>query len=207
LSAFLTLETITCTIGTMEQWIAHYGYLGILLGCFVEGETTILVGAIFAKFGFLSLTQVILCSFLGTFMGDCTFFFLGRYFGRSLLERSKLLSRRTDLARRIIHRYGNLIVAVMRLLAGFRAAILVLLGCSHFGSPRFLALDFLATAVWALGISLIGYSFANVVYIFVTDVKGYEGMIVPAVMVIAILAILFYKHVVKEKEEEEFYGD
>lgn len=191
----------------MEQWITRYGYFGVLLGCFMEGETTILIGAIFAKLGFLSLSQVILCSFLGTFMGDCTFFFLGRYFGRSFLQRFKLLGKKTDLAHRIIHRYGNLIVAVMRLLAGFRAAILVLLGCSHFGGLRFLTLDFLATAAWAVGVSLIGYSFANVVYIFVTDVRDYEGMIVPAVVVIAIFMILFYKHMVKEKEEEEFYGD
>jgi membrane protein DedA with SNARE-associated domain len=190
----------------MESWIARYGYLGIFLGCFMEGETTILIGAMFAKLGFLSLTQVIFCSLLGTFMGDCTFFFLGRYFGRSLLKRFQFLQRKTDLARRIINRYGNLIVAVMRLLAGFRAAILVLLGCSHFGGLRFLALDFLATATWAVCVSLIGYSFANVAYIFVRDVRGYEGMIIPLVVVIAVLVILFYKHVVREKEEE-FYGD
>lgn len=191
----------------MEDWIARYGYLGVLLGCFVEGETTILVAAIFAKFGFLSLGQVIVCSFLGTFLGDCTFFCLGRYFGRSLLERFKPLNKKTNLARRIMNRYGNLIVAVMRLLAGFRAAILVLLGCSHFGGWRFLALDFLATAAWAVLVSMIGYTFANVVYIFVSDVRGYEGMIVPVVAVIVVFVILFYRHMVKEKEEEEFYGD
>ena len=93
------------------------------------------------------------------------------------------------------------------LLAGFRAAILVLLGCSHFGGWRFLALDFLATAAWAVLISMIGYTFANVVYIFVSDIKDYEGMIVPLVAVVAVFVILFYRHVVKEKEEEEFYGD
>jgi membrane protein DedA with SNARE-associated domain len=191
----------------MEDWIARYGYLGVLLGCFIEGETTILIGAIFAKFGYLSLGQVIVCSFLGTFLGDCAFFFLGRYFGRSLVERFRPLGRRTELARRIIQRYGNLIVAVMRLLAGFRAAILVLLGCSHFGGLRFLALDFLVIAAWAMLVSLLGYSFANVVYIFVSDVRGYEQMILPIVAVITVFIILFYRHVVKEKEEEEYYGD
>lgn len=191
----------------MEEWIAHYGYLGILLGCFFEGETTILLGAIFAKFGYLSLGQVMVCSFLGTFLGDCAFFLLGRYFGRSFLERFKPLKKRTDLARRIVHGYGNLIVAVMRLLAGFRAAILVLLGCSHFGGLHFLILDCLATAGWAVLVSLLGYSFANVVYIFVSDVKGYERLIVPVLVMVAVLIILLYRHVVKEKEEEEFYGD
>lgn len=191
----------------MEDWIARYGYLGILLGSCIEGETTILIGAIFAKFGYLSLGQVMVCSFLGTYLGDCTFFFLGRYFGRSLVDRFRLLGRRTDLAHRIIGRYGNLIVAVMRLLAGFRAAILVLLGCSRFGGFRFLALDFLATAAWAVLVCLLGYSFANVAHILISDVKGYERIIVPIVIVAVVFIILLYRRAVKEKEEEEFYGD
>jgi membrane protein DedA with SNARE-associated domain len=93
------------------------------------------------------------------------------------------------------------------LLAGFRTAILVLLGCSPFSGLRFLALDCIATAAWAVIVSLIGFSFANVVYIFVSDVKVYEKMIVPIVAIVVVFAILFYRHLVKEKEEEQFYGD
>ena len=59
----------------MEETIARLGYVGVLIGTFLEGETTILLAAIFAKLGYLTLKPVIFWSFIGTFLGDCSFFF------------------------------------------------------------------------------------------------------------------------------------
>lgn len=191
----------------MGDTVARLGYIGVLLGTFLEGETTILVAGIFAKLGFLQLNKVVMCSFLGTFVGDCTFFFLGKYFGRSIIERYEFLRRRTVLSNKIIHQYRHLILFIMRFLAGFRSVILVLLGCANVSTSRFLMIDFVSSLVWSVAVSIIGYSFANVVYIFVHDVKGYETIIIPLVVVPAIAAILLYRHFIKEKEEEQFHGD
>ena len=54
---------------------------------------------------------------------------------------------------------------------------------------------------------MLGYSFANVVYIFVSDTKGYEKVIIPLAVIVAVAPILFYRHLIKEKEEEQFDGD
>ncbi len=183
------------------------GYIGVLLGTFLEGETTILVAGIFAKLGFLHLNKVMFCAFIGTFVGDCSFFFLGKYFGRSVIGRYEFLRRRTALSNKIIHQYRHLILFIMRFLAGFRSVILVLLGCANVRTSRFLLIDLISSLVWSIVVSFIGYSFANVVYIFVNDVKGYEKIIIPLVVVPAIAAILLYRHFIKEKEEEQFHGD
>ena len=62
----------------MEAYVAKYGYIGIFIGTFVEGETTVLLGGIFSRLQYMDLNRVILWAFLGTFVGDCTFFSLGR---------------------------------------------------------------------------------------------------------------------------------
>ena len=191
----------------MGDTVARLGYIGVLLGTFLEGETTILVAGIFAKFGFLQLHKVMLCSFIGTFVGDCSFFFLGKFFGRTLIGRYEILRQRTALSNKIIHQYRHLILFVMRFLAGFRSVILVLLGCANVSTSRFLLIDLISSLIWSIIVSFIGYSFANVVYIFVHDVKGYERIIIPLVVVPAIAAILLYRHFIKEKEEEQFHGD
>jgi membrane protein DedA with SNARE-associated domain len=191
----------------MEDSIVHLGYVGVLLGTFFEGETTILLAGIFAKFGYLKITNVVFFSFLGTFVGDCSFFFLGKYFGSPVIERYDFLRKRTALPNKIIHQNRHLILFIMRFLAGFRSIILLLLGCANVSSARFLIIDILSSAVWSITISLIGYSFANVVYFFVSDIKGYEKIIIPLIVVPAILIILVYRHFIKEKEEEQFHGD
>ena len=191
----------------MGDTVARLGYIGVLLGTFFEGETTILVAGIFAKLGFLKLNKVMLCSFIGTFVGDCSFFFLGKYFGRSVIGRYEFLRSRTALSNKIIHQYRHLILFIIRFLAGFRSIILVLLGCANVRTSRFLIIDFTSSLVWSVLVSFIGYSFANIVYIFVNDVKGYEKIVIPLVVVPAIAAILLYRHFIKEKEEEQFHGD
>ena len=61
-------------------------------------------------------------------------------------------------------------------------------------------------ACWAVLVSMLGYTFGNVVYIFVTDVKGYERMIVPVVMALAVLAIILYRYFVRKNEGEDSHG-
>ena len=95
----------------------------------------------------------------------------------------------------------------MRFLAGFRSIILLLLGCADLGAARFLFVDAASSVLWAVIISMLGYSFANVVYIFVSDPRGYEKIIVPLAVVAAAPVILFYRHFIREKEEERFDGD
>ncbi len=54
-------------------------------------------------------------------------------------------------------------------------------------------------------VSSIGYLFANVVYIFVCDIKQYEKLIVPAIIAGVAVIIVIYRHIVKEREKS--YGN
>ncbi len=184
----------------MEAWIMQYGYIGVAVGTFFEGEATLLLGGIFSQLGFLSLNRVIFYACIGTFLGDCTFFFLGRMFGRTLIDRYQVMRSRTPFADKVIRRYGHLILFTMRFLAGFRTMILILLGCANMNIARFLVTDFFMALVWAGLLSFLGYSFGNVIYIFVTDVTRYQKLIVPVVVAGAITVILFYRHFVRRKE-------
>jgi membrane protein DedA with SNARE-associated domain len=185
----------------VEDWIIHYGYIGIVIGTFFEGETTVLLGGIFSKLGFLSVKTVIVYACVGTFLGDCTFFFVGKLFGAALINRYQIVRSRIPFANKAIHRYGHLILFAMRFLAGFRSMILILLGCANMNIARFLIIDFLMAVLWAVPLSFLGYSFGNMIYIFVTDVTRYQRLVVPAVIAAAITIILFYRNFVRSKEQ------
>ena len=77
----------------MEEYIARYGYIAIVIGTFFEGETTVLLGGIFSKLHYMKLDYVMVWAFLGTFAGDCTFFLLGRVFGRNIIDRHDFLQQ------------------------------------------------------------------------------------------------------------------
>ena len=72
---------------TLEHLIDSYGYIVVLIGTLLEGETILVLGGIAAKLGYLELPWVITCAFTGTLLGDQFFFFMGRYKGHAYLEK------------------------------------------------------------------------------------------------------------------------
>ena len=169
----------------MEEYIARYGYIAIVIGTFFEGETTVLLGGIFSKLCYMKLDYVMAWAFLGTLAGDCTFFSLGKIFGRKFIDRYEFLRSKIPLANGIMKRYGNYIIFLIRFFVGVRGIILLLLGCTDIKKRTFFLYTTISAALWSIVVSATGYLFANVVYLFVHDIKKYEMIIVPAVMIIA----------------------
>jgi membrane protein DedA with SNARE-associated domain len=190
----------------VEAYVTKYGYIGIFIGTFLEGETTVLLGGIFSKLGYMSVSVVMLYAFAGTFVGDCTFFAIGRFFGKNIIERFDFIRNKVPLANRIIRKKGNFIIFMIRFLVGVRAVILILLGCTSLKMSKFLTYSVLNSIAWSIFISIIGFAFGEVVLVFVGDIKKYESIIVPVVLVLVVLLILIYRHTVKEKEKKA-YGD
>lgn len=190
----------------MEAYIAKYGYIGIFVGTFLEGETTVLLGGIFSRLGYMNILTVMFYAFAGTLAGDCTFFSIGRCFGRSIVDRFDFIRNKVPLANRIIKHYGNFIIFIIRFLVGIRAVVLILLGCTNMRTGRFLLFSILNSVCWSILVGLVGYLFGSVVFVFLDDIKKYEAIIVPVVLGLVVLFILIYRYVVNKKERET-YGD
>lgn len=196
--------TLQVDIKDMEAYIAKYGYIGIFIGTFLEGETTVLLGGIFSRLGYMNIFMVMFYAFAGTLIGDFTFFSIGRRYGKKIIDRYEFIRNKVPLANKVIKRYGNFIIFIIRFLVGIRAVVLILLGCTNMGTGRFLFFSFLNSACWSILVSLVGYLFGKVVLVFVDDIKKYETIIVPLVLVLVILLIFVYRYFVNKKEKETY---
>src|SRR5437588_11330960 len=79
---------------SLEPTLNNYGYLavaGLVLledfGVPVPGETTLILAAVYAGAGRLSIWLVVLLGFLGAVVGDNIGFAIGHFGGRRLVER------------------------------------------------------------------------------------------------------------------------
>jgi len=59
---------------TLESIVDTYGYVAVLLGTFLEGETILVLGGFAAHRGYLALPWVIVAAFFGSLCGDQLFF-------------------------------------------------------------------------------------------------------------------------------------
>src|SRR5579871_3338481 len=102
---------------TLQPTLNHYGYLavaGLVLledfGVPVPGETVLILGAVYAGTGRLSIVLVALLGFLAAVTGDNIGFAIGHLGGRPLLERFgryvMLTPERIDKATGFFERHG-----------------------------------------------------------------------------------------------------
>jgi membrane protein DedA with SNARE-associated domain len=101
-----------------HQLIIDYGYLALFIGTFLEGETILVVAGFLAHGGYLELPWVIVAAFSGTFAGDQTFFYLGRFKGIRFLEKRPLWHSKTDKVFDLLHRHQIKVVLGFRFLYG-----------------------------------------------------------------------------------------
>ena len=173
---------------TLEQIVADYGYVAILIGTFFEGETILLVGAFAAHQGYLRIDMVILTAFVGSCAGDQLWYMLGRRYGPGRLVKRPWLADRVERITRWLDRYPTLFILGFRFVYGIRNIAPVAIALSKIPPWRFYVLNVIAAAIWAATGGVAGYVFGAAVEAFVGHLKAVEQRILAAVA----LALLGY---------------
>jgi membrane protein DedA with SNARE-associated domain len=173
---------------TLEQLVADYGYVAILIGTFFEGETILLVGAFAAHQGLLRIDMVILIAFVGSCAGDQFWYMLGRRYGPGRLVKRPWLADRVERVTRWLDRYPTLFILGFRFVYGIRNIAPVAIALSKIPPWRFYVLNVVAAAIWAVTGGLAGYVFGAAVEAFVGHLKVVEQRLLAAV----VLALLGY---------------
>lgn len=186
-----------------HQLIIDYGYLALFIGTFLEGETILVIAGFLAHGGYLELHWVILSAFLGTFAGDQTFFYLGRFKGIAFLEKRPLWHRKTDKVFDLLHRHQIKVVLGFRFLYGVRNVTPFVIGASRMYPGKFFVLNFLGALIWAIAVGYLGYQFGDVAEAVLGEIKHYEMHFLAALVVIGLLLFWRSTHIAKKEKEKE----
>ena len=145
----------------LHALIQEYGYLAILIGTFLEGETILILGGVAAHMGMLELPLVILSAFCGSSAGDQLYYFIGRWKGPALLDRFPRWKGPAAKVEEHIHRHQNLIILTFRFFYGLRNVTPFMLGICRVAVSRYVPLNLAGAAIWAVSFALLGYVFGE----------------------------------------------
>jgi membrane protein DedA with SNARE-associated domain len=179
---------------TVEQLIDQYGYLAILIGTFLEGETVLVLGGLAAQLGHLQLSNVIVAAFLGSFLGDQLYFFLGRTRGKSFIDRRPQWHGRIERMQRLLDRWGDGLVIGIRFLYGLRIAGPFLFGMGRISPLRFVILNMAGAALWASVVATLGFLFGHVAEWVFGDLEHYSMGLFVGVLVLAVAIWLVHRY-------------
>ncbi|MBC7704741.1 MAG: bifunctional DedA family/phosphatase PAP2 family protein [Rhodoferax sp.] len=161
------LQYLIDLVGRLGQW----GYLIIFLGAMLEsaaflglaipGESLVLVAGFLAAQGLLDLDLLIITVAVGAALGDSVGYEMGRRMGRPALvrygNRFGLTEARLQNADAFFVRHGNKAVFFGRFVGFARALVPFLAGSSRMPYRAFLPYNLLGAALWASGVTLLGY--------------------------------------------------
>ena len=181
---------------TIKDGIETYGYLGVLLGTFLEGDIALVLGGLCAHLTDLHLAGVILAAFTGAIIGDQVFYNLGRHKGLQLLNRFPRLKLRTDRVFHHLRKHGSIIAFAFRFVYGFRILTPLLIGASGVGRGRFTLLNCLGALSWATALGCLGYAMGEALIVIMEKLKADIKHLLPFILLGLLLLIAIIRLIV-----------
>jgi membrane protein DedA with SNARE-associated domain len=170
--------------------IDSYGYLAVLVGAFLEGETLLALAGLAAWRGYLDFYTVVAIAMIAGFAGDQLFFFLGRHQGARILARFPHARERALRFDAMLARWHAPLIVAIRFMYGFRIVGPILLGMGRVASLKFVVYNFIGAAIWAPLVASIGYFFGSLVEVLLGDLKGFEIWLFAAVAAACVIGML-----------------
>jgi membrane protein DedA with SNARE-associated domain len=154
--------------------IDTYGYLAVLIGAFLEGETILALAGLAAHRGYLDFYTVVVVAMIAGFAGDQFYFFLGRTRGHQVLAKSPHAYERAQQFDRMLSRWHAPLIIAIRFMYGFRIVGPILLGMGRVAAWKFMVFNLIGAAIWAPLVTSVGYLFGSVLEAVLHDLKRYE---------------------------------
>jgi len=170
-----------------------------------EDVPLIVAGALIAK-GQMNWVVAAICAWCGIIGGDCVLYYMGRRFGLEITRvpfiGKHVTKERIQRVEKLFHRHGVGVVAVGRLVAGIRGAMVVAAGAIRYNFVTFIIADGLAALVsGGLWMWLGHWLGANLTEKRVHELKEWIIAAV-ALIVVGFIAWMFWKRGHAEKVDE-----
>jgi len=187
-------ETILQFIRDHHLWT----YPIILAWTFIEGETIVILCA--ATSGELGIPIELLAvtAFFGSFLGDQTYFAIGRKYGMPLLARWPKLEDRIDWAFRLVHDNPVAFILSFRFIYGVRNFAPFIIGIADVPRIKYLIFNFIAAQIWAHSFAWGGYYLGKTLDYYLGNAKwGVLGGFLA--IVIAVVGLGYMRQRFKQK--------
>ena len=164
---------------------SELGYLALLIGTLLEGETIVFLAGLAAHHGYLWFPAVILVAVVGGFISDQVLFYVGRRYGNRVFARFPGIAAKVPRVQALIKRWDTLAILVVRFLYGLRIAAPIVIGSCGIAPWRLALYDFIGAVLWAFVVGSLGYFTGQAVQHFVARL---DLSIVLVLMAAALLA-------------------
>lgn len=142
------------------EW-GHLAYVGAFIWSFFEGETFVLLAsALGHATGLVNPWILMFTVWIGSFLGDQCWFYLGRRYGVRVVKRIPGAEAKVAKAIDFVERFGAAFILSFRFAYGIRNVASVACGMTTMKYSYFAVLNFIAAGIWAASFVAAGWFLA-----------------------------------------------
>ncbi len=172
LAGILNPRDLIDKVGLFGLWLIIFAESGLLIGFFLPGDSLLFTAGFFASAPssipealHLNLPALLIGCFLAAVAGDQVGYIFGSRVGEALLKRpdSRLFKRRNvEKAQRFFDKHGPKTIVLARFVPIVRTFAPIVAGVSSMRYRTFVTYNVLGGALWAIGVTLLGYFLGQV---------------------------------------------
>ena len=167
---------------------------------FIEGETIVILCAAAAGDLGIPVELLALTAFCGSFLGDQTYYAIGRAYGTPLLARWPKLEHRIDWAFQLVHNNPISFILSFRFIYGIRNFAPFVIGIADVPRIQFVIFNFIAAQIWAHSFAWGGYYLGQTLNHFMGNAKwGFLGGFIAVILLV--VGLKYWSQRTKQKKE------
>ncbi len=174
------------TAGYAGLFAIVFAETGLFLGFFLPGDSLIFVAGFLASQGVFHPVLLPVILFVAAVTGNMAGYEFGRRVGPKLFSREDSLLFRKDhvtKTKKFYDKYGGKTVMIARFVPIVRTFAPILAGVAEMKYMVFLAYNIAGAAIWAVGLTVLGYFLG-------TRVPDIDKYLLPIVLVIIVVSVL-----------------
>ena len=161
---FLDPRTLIETFGYVGLFVIVFAESGLFFGFFLPGDSLLLTAGLFAFKGELNLWLLMPLLFVAAVLGDNVGYWFGRKTGPPLFirEESLLFKRKNLLAAKAFYeKHGGKTIILARFMPFIRTFAPIVAGAVEMEYRRFMFFNLIGALLWAVGVTLAGYTLGS----------------------------------------------
>ncbi len=180
----------------MEEMLAQYGFLALILGALLQGEMAVATGGVLAHQGMLSLPAVIVIGAIVSFSSAQAFFLAGRHLSHIHFVHQAMARPGFAQAEERIARHPQSLTFALHFMFGMRMIGPTALGMTSIPTLRYTWLSALAALLWSAIFTLVGYALGESLHAIFGQMRTVEHIVVAAIagLFLARLALRHFPH-------------
>lgn len=199
----LDLQTFVQTIGYLGIFSIIFAESGLFFGFFLPGDSLLFTAGFLASQGYFEIGLLAGGCFLMAVLGDNVGYWFGKKVGPKIFTRKDSFWFHKDHLERahiFYEQHGGKTIILARFMPFIRTFAPIVAGVGRMPYQTFFAYNLIGGAIWAVGMTLLGYFLGRVI-------PGVDQYLLPIVLVIIFVSILpSIIHYVKERAKKKKVG-